>query len=273
MNESDFILKWTDDLKTEIKSLTFQDDDIRKDYFDLTYDVAYCYYRGFILFKFSDFINKGQIAFNKEVYNYKIHINRVAETVKHPPLTAGYFNSLNRSLLIDAWSVFELCVTTLCNGICSKQELCKLLEFHYKEIVGEIKSTKLKDSENSAIRKLTIKRHLTHIPITRKTDFLFKKSKGYGRDIEKDKEYLRFLGRFRNTLHTNFIYYGNEFEYKIGQAHFVFKDNKIVKWYNPFSQPSKLYFYLIGELKEIWKELVMTIEHSGLIQYPDNEQK
>ena len=273
MNDADFILKWTEDLKAEIKTLTFQEDDIRKDYFNLTYDVAYCYYRGFILLKFSDFINKGQIAFNKEIYNYKVHINRVAETVKHPILRASHFNSLNRHMLIDAWSAFELCVTTFCNGICSKQELDKFLEFQYIEIIKGIKERKLNDAEDAEIRRLTIKGHLTHVPITRKTDFLFKKSKCYGRDKEKDKEYLRFLGKFRNTLHTNFIYFGKDYEYKFGQAHFVFKDNKIVKWYDPFKPTPKLCFYLIGELKEIWKELVRTIEYPELIRYPDNEQE
>lgn len=267
MNYSDFILKWTEDLKAEIETLAFNKNDIRIDYFSLTYDVAYCYYRGFILLEFSEFINKGQIGFSKEIYNYKVHIDRVAETFKQPILRASHFNSLNRNMIFDAWSTFELCVTTFCIGICSPQELNKLLEFQYTETVGKIKEGKLNDSEDAEIRKLTIKRHLTHVPINRKTDLLFKKSQGYGRDKKKDKEYLRFLGKFRNTTHSNFIYYGNNYEYKFGDAHFIFNDGENVKWKDPFSPSPKLYFYLIGELKEIWKELSNSIKHPSLIKY------
>lgn len=273
MKDADFILNWTEDLKAEIGTLAFKENDIRKDYFGLTYDVAYCYYRGFILLEFSDFINKGYIAFNKEIYDYKIHVDRVAETVKHPTLTASHFNSLNRSFLIDAWSTFELCVTTMTEAITSEDEKNKLLMHLYYDIKKKVKKIELSTDEELEIQKLTKKKHLTHVPITRKTDLLFKKAKGYGRNEQSDKEFLRFIGKFRNTLHTNFIYYGKDYEYKFGNAHFVFKDGKIVKWADPFSPSPKLYFYLVGNLKEIWKELIKTIKHDELINYPDNEQE
>ena len=131
----------------------------------------------------------------------------------------------------------------------------------------------LSEKEDGEIRKLTVKNHLTHVPITRKTDFLFKKSNGYSRNQNQDKEFLRFFGKFRNTQHTNFIYYGNDYEFKFEHSHFVFRDTKLVKWTDPFSPSPNLYFYLIHELKEIWKELIRTIEHKDLIQYPDNDQE
>jgi hypothetical protein len=273
MKDADFILNWTEDLKAEIKSLAFAHDDIRKNYFELTYDVAYCYYRGFILLDFSDFINNGYIVFKKEIYENKIHIDRVAETTKNPILKKSHFNSLNRNFLIDAWSTFELCVTTIAEAITTEDEKNKLLMHQYNDIKTLIKKIELTEFVDLNIQKLIKKDHLTHVPITRKTDLLFNKAYDYGRNKQCDKEFLKFLGKFRNTLHTNFIYYGKDYEYKFGDAHFIFQDGKIVKWADPFFPSPKLYFYLIGNLKEIWKELINSIKHETLIKYPDNEQE
>ena len=117
---------------------------------------------------------------------------------------------------------------------------------------------------------------MTHISVNKKTDFLFKKVVGYSRIINEDKEFLLFLGRFRNTMHTNFIYYGNDYSYKFGNADFQFENGKMVKWYDPFNDnfvvSPKLYFALMNELKKIWKALILSIPHKNIIQYPDNAQ-
>lgn len=272
MKESNFILQWTEDIKTEINGLPFDSDDIRKDYFGLLYDIAYSYYRGYILLDFADFINKGKILFDQSIYSYKTHVDRVAETPKHPVLTAGYFNSLNRNLLIGAWSNFELCVTTLCAAISDNNELEKMLTFQFRDTVKQLKNSDIDPRDLEKLKKLTIKEHLTHVPINRKSDFLFKKAKHYSRDLSEDKEFLKFMGKFRNTIHTNFIYYGKDYEYRFGQAHFVFKDKKIVKWADPFKGTPRLFFHLMTFLKEIWKEIILTIDHKEIILYPDNEQ-
>ena len=268
-SDADFILKWTEDLKNEVEALDFDVDDIRKEFFGLIYDYAYCYYRDFQSIIVSDFLNKGQIKFDIAVNDYKAHIGRIAVIAKSDLQKESHRNSLIRSLSVGAWSSFELCVTTFCEAICNSAELEKLLEYHYREVVKEIKKCKLSNIEDEKLRKVTIKGHLTHVPIIRKTDFLFKKAKNYQRDINKDKEFLLFFGKLRNTLHTNFIYSGKDYEYKFGNAHFMFNDNKIVKWRDPFKPSPKLHFYLVQELKEIWNELIKSIEYTELIPYPD----
>ncbi|OYX81665.1 MAG: hypothetical protein B7Y83_16980 [Flavobacteriales bacterium 32-34-25] len=118
---------------------------------------------------------------------------------------------------------------------------------------------------------------MTHISVNKKTDFLFKKVVGYSRTINEDKEFLLFLGKFRNTMHTNFIYYGNDYNFKFGNAYFQFENGKMVKWYDPFNDnfvaSPKLYFALMSELKKIWKALILSIPHKNIIQYPDNAQE
>jgi hypothetical protein len=90
--------------------------------------------------------------------------------------------------------------------------------------------------------------------------------------MNADKDFLLFLGKWRNTMHTNYIYYGKDYEYKFGHAHFKFENGKIVKWYDPFEPSPRLYFYLIGNLKDIWAVLIRSIKYDKIIEYPDPEQ-
>lgn len=273
MKDSNFIFNWTERLKSEISLMPFSEDDIRKDFISLIYDVSYAFYRGFILLKISELINKHQIAFDTKVYNdFKIHAGRISETVNHPTLITSHINALNRQLLVDSWSTFELCITTLCESVLNENEKEKLLEHQYRDITKTLKQTEIVSEELNRLKRITKKYHLTHVPISRKIDTLFKKTTNYKRNIKRDKDFLNFLGKFRNTIHTNFIYHGVSFEYSFGEAHYLFEDNKIVKWSDPFRPSPRLFFHQTRELIDIWRELVMRIEYSGEILYPDLEQ-
>jgi hypothetical protein len=272
MNETDFILKWTEDLKSEISRLEFSEDDIRKNFFGLLHDATYSYYLGYVSYNISLFINQGQIGYDANISYYKTHFDRLAEISKLPILKKDHLNSLNRSLNIDSWSIFELCTTTFCFSLCDQAEMEKLLSHQYAEVAKILKNNHLNTEEIDKLKKQLIKEHLTHVPINRKTDFLFKKAVNYYRDVKKDKEFLIFFGKLRNTIHTNYIYYGKDYEYKFGNAHFKFENGMLVKWIDPFEPSPKLFFYLVGELKEIWKTLITVIKFENTICYPDVEQ-
>ncbi|MDB5091195.1 MAG: hypothetical protein JWR09_5189 [Mucilaginibacter sp.] len=272
MQDADLLLEWTDKLKAEIGDLPFNKDDIRLDFFGMVYDAAYNYYRGFIGFKLSQFIKDGQIAFGNQLSEFDKHVKRLMETSMYPMLTKSQMNYLNRHLLIDAWSTFELCTTTFVNAICTDDERDKMLNHHYRDICKNTTKSQISEEDDHKLFSLTNKSHLTHVPITRKTDFLFNKAANYYRDAKQDKEFLIFLGKWRNTMHTNYIYYGKHYEYYYGDVHFIFENEKIVKWYDPFEPSPKLYFYLIGNLKDIWVVLINSIKYDEIIPYPDLEQ-
>lgn len=273
MDNADFLLQWNEKLKTEINKLPFLENDIRKDFLALLYDIKSCYYKEYLLLPIAQLINKGAVVVNESTRNFQKHINNIERIGLHPIYHESHFNSINRGLIIDSWSAFELSVTTFCDGICTPSELEKLLSSQYRETLTAIKKTTLHENDEATLKALLIKDHLTHVPIIRKTDFLFKKVKGYSRSPVSDKEFLRFLGKLRNTMHTNYIYYGKDYEYKFGNAIFVFKNKQRVEWHDPFAPSPKLLFYLIGQLKEIWNELAKTIEHKGFIPYPDLKQQ
>jgi len=58
MTDTDYILKWTEDLKAEIKRSEFASQDIRRDFLKLIYDISYSYYRASTIFDLANFINK-----------------------------------------------------------------------------------------------------------------------------------------------------------------------------------------------------------------------
>lgn len=68
MNESNFIFNWLEDLKFEINELSFGRNDIRTDFYGLVYDIAYTYYKGFLMLNISDFICDGKFVFKDYLY-------------------------------------------------------------------------------------------------------------------------------------------------------------------------------------------------------------
>lgn len=271
MKNSDFIIEWVKDLKQEMQQLQFKEDDVRLDFFGLINDSAYCYYRSYLLFEISALTNQQKLDFGPLKNNE--HIKAIEALSKKSMSNVSHFNSLNRNLILDVWSTFEICINTFCDGIIDKKEKEKLLDWKYRDIIKSLPKNKFTDLQLEKLKSKLQTKHLTHVPIVRKTDFIFKQVVGYSRNIEEDKEFLSFFGQLRNTMHSNYIYYGKSFEYSFGNAKFKFEDGKTVKWYDPFNPTPKLYFYLMGNLKNIWKALIISIKFDSVIYYPDLDQE
>ncbi len=84
MADVDQMLKWSEDLKSEIAELPFKEDDIRKDFFGLLYDIGLTYYRGYMLFDVMYFISEGQITFDASLEHYKPHFDRGIQIAQTP---------------------------------------------------------------------------------------------------------------------------------------------------------------------------------------------
>jgi hypothetical protein len=271
MKSSDFIIEWVEKLKSEMENVPYRVDDIRKDFYGLISDIAYCYYRPYLLFEISELTNKQKINFGNLKNN--IHVKAIEALTKNSLSKKSHFNSLNRNFILDAWSTFEICVNTFCEGVFTGPEIDKLLSYKFSDLNKLLPKERLTVLELNELKSNLETKHLTHVPIVRKTDLLFKKAKGYSRNIEDDKKFLSFFGKLRNTMHSNYIHYGNLFEYTFGNAKFIFNNGELVKWYDPFEPTPKLYFYLVGNLKDIWKALIDSIKFDGVIYYPNLEQE
>lgn len=269
----DFLLVWTENLKAEIQDLPYGVKDVRKDYFKTSYSNVYHYYIGYINLLKSHLLSDERLAFLGNVEPFTDHIERLREIATKHTLLQGYINTLNQRVFVMAWSLFELSISTFYEAVVDSKELNR----QYREIHSEVsKNVVIKEGRELRLEKILVNESLHSIPILRKCNYLFKIANGkYSTRIEDDKEFLYFFGKLRNTMHSNFIYYGKDYEFRFGHAKFLFRNKKLVVWNDPFDTMPvpcvKLYVYLIGELNRITKELFNSIEFADIIEYPDPE--
>lgn len=270
MKNSDFIIDWVENHRSIVKQFAFVENDVRLDFFGLINDIAYCYYRNYLLFEISTLMSQKKISVDF-VKNNK-HIKAVEFLTRGKETSLSHFNSMNRQLLVDSWSTFEMCLNIFATSVLNQEEINKLLNTNYSNAVKAIGKNILSEEQLEKLKVSLTQENLTHISITRKIDSIFKIVKGYSRNIQDDKKFLLFYLKFRNSMHSNYIYYGKSFEYEFGHAKFIFINEKQIVWSDPFKETPKLYFHLMGNLRDIWKAIILTIPFEERINYPDLDQ-
>lgn len=269
MENLDFLLNQILETNTLASNIPFDLADIRRSYFGFHESLLRNYYRGFCYVAIDADIKAGNIILGENSQFFK----HIFDKKKSPNFhEQSYLHNLNRRVYLDSWSNFETCITVLVNGLISDNERKNLLNYKVSGIIAALKKSDVNVTKDQ-IKDQFIEDHLTHVPIVRKLDILYKKlEKGYSRNIQDDREFLKFFGKLRNTMHSNFIYYGNSYEYRFGHAHFIFENEQIVKWLDPFEGTPKLQVYLVNNLMKIWREIISKIKHPEIIPYPCPEQ-
>ena len=223
------------------------------------------YYRGFY------FLETGKIISENKVIQDNLDIspnqmNLLNLTYTSDNSLKGYVSYHNRNLIISSWSIFELLITTLCDFILDEKTKEELLSHD----LSEIKKAFNIEGVGSADKKF-IKKHLAHVPIPRKCDAIYKQiHTNYSRKAKEDKRFLRFAGDFRNTIHSNFIYYGSlNNKYDFDDVEFIFEKNKVVRYSDSDEIGPTLYIKLIARLKDISLAICNDLNISDTILYPD----
>ena len=272
MEDLDFLLKYSEDLKVEIDKLPFHRDDIRTIYFTFYYDLVYNLYISKSLYELSLYISKGGIMFPESILEFEKHIQRLIEISKFEVLTRSFNNNINRSFFFDAFSSFEVCLNVFCGSIFKADEIDHLLKHSLNEVDHILKNIEVNESIQGKLNKLLLKTHLTHVPFIRKIETLFKYCKSeYHGNINDDREFLIFLSKLRNTIHTQWVYFGNSYEYFYDQdTHFVFQNGKQVVWTNPYDDGgARLFVKMFDRLKGIWKNFIFGISFDNFIPFYD----
>lgn len=270
--ELDFMQTWIDNLKTFINESHYEEDDIRKDYFYTSHTNVNHYYLSYINLFNSYIISTGNFAINKKIANnFRGHFDRLIFVTRHPSHCQAHFNTLNQRVFVMAWSLFELSISTFYEHIVEDTELNRQYSELYREV---LKNVKVEEGKEEKVKKLLIQSSLHQISIGRKYNYLIKKADGYSRNKAEDKAFLEFFGKMRNTIHSNFIYYGKNYKYRFGDSEFIFTNQKQVVWSDPFEKhkliPSvELYFHLIGQLNSIANEIFKCNPCEEKINYPD----
>lgn len=266
MDPLEYLRLGLEQIKSDIYSSPFEEDDMRREFFHLQFDVLNNYYSGCSFLALANHLPTGNVLFSKgEIERIDLHIQRLTEIGIHPTLNASFRNNINRSVVVDSWSVFEFCLTIIGDYVLSETEKNELLAEQYLVINDILKNITIPDKENEKLKKILSKRHLTHVSVNRKCDKLFTKTKFYPRDVSADKQFLLFYGRYRNCLHSNYIYYGNDTEFEFKGIRFLFHNGQPVT-HGQFD--IKYHFDLAIEMMEIFKSIMLTIDYESKIPYP-----
>lgn len=271
MKYSEYLFKISEVQKKYCLGLKFPEDDIRTDFHGMVYDLAHNYYCGHVAFELSQEMVKGNVMFNKELYDYKTHIDRLTEIVKLPMLTTSYLSSLNKQYAIGVWTAFETSVSVIAETILSDSEKQELFSVKKDEIINLLKN---KDVDAGTLEKISSKltdTHLSLVPLVRKFRKILNHYNGqYKRTVADDVKFIEFYGKMRNTLvHSNGIYYGKDDIFNFKNYVFKFENGKMFTYTADQEMPPRLYIELSSTLAEIYIALTNLLSDIKEIKYPD----
>ncbi|WP_123898320.1 hypothetical protein [Aureibaculum marinum] len=223
--------KIANDIKIEVKksynflyswAKKYSDKDVRSAFFELSYISLYSHYRNFYTgIDFNQFYEPfKEIPHN----NHPEHLNTIFK---------NYYHSSNFMLMIRVYSSFELSLNLICDKCLNEKNKNELLNIDAEKLKKDLKNCHLILPDN-IYNKHKFK-SLSRVPFLRKLRLLLKQQEKE-LSIER-KEILNFfecLMHYRNSIHTNFVYQGNEdkhyeIEYNNEIITFNFKNNEIVQ--------------------------------------------
>lgn len=204
------------------------------------------------------------------------YLNFLTKVNGHP--TAGYeapsiignmINGLNRKYIIDIWMVFEAFITSI-----FESEVDELTIESYQNAKADAIIKRFKDLSQADKDFIYKKLRTPLIPFDQKLNKIYKLIKDrYSRDINADKEFLKFFYALRNGQHMNFVFRGREFEYKFQNTLFIFRNNLPFNEYdltNPANRRISalmLRFEFILKFKKIIEEFSRCIQTEFIKSY------
>jgi hypothetical protein len=239
-------------------SLPYNEKDVRLEYFEFMLSIIDRFHTGHANMELLDEIVQKKLLkdliLNSEHYRLLLD-NRLDEKGFH-----SYFQDLNRQFIIDSWSVFELTITKILDSVLDATSRDEFLNKEYNQVKKILDSEILSESNKKMIFRLLkegrfLKNHITHQSINRRYEKLFDIFQFDRLKIKEYKQFLEFLGKYRNSLHYNFIYSGQSFEYEFKDLKFSFIDQK------PIQVPNKPWtIEIISGLIDICKNIFKCID-------------
>lgn len=258
------ILKRINVIDNITNQLTFIDNDARLDFLLFHRSILTNFYRGFLLMKIVKGVNNKLIAFDT---SFKQEMGNLVQLFRTPEMSNSYENALYRRFFIDVFSNFEFFMTSVCEAILSNKTKEELLEWKSKDILQKLKKYELGEAHSILYNTLKEKQ-FSSVPFNRRIKSLFAIVKSnYKGDYSADKKFLLFTQKLRNTIHSNFNYFGDDDEYYFGSAHYVFKYGNPIGWYDEKRSNLILKLDLAERIKDIWVHLINAIERTAPIKY------
>jgi len=169
-------------------------------------------------------------------------------------------SNFHYGFIIKCFSTFEFCISQICKSILDNTALEKIKSKEYNEIMEILKCKDISEEVKMKFECFK-KKYLEHVSINLKLDQIYKFYNIHKfldvNQINKDKEFLKFFGKLRNSIHSNFVYYGNDYNYLHNGTKYTFIDGKPFKQ-DPLNDLSL--FELSIELRKIYERLIENIE-------------
>jgi hypothetical protein len=256
----DFLLLETEKVKEEIHSLKYEKLDVRHSFYCLFYTITYNYYLGQVSYTLSKLMANERVTFHEKDIDFSNHFHRITQIAKIELMEMGFFAALNRNVILNSWTAFELAISDIFNTICVDNEKDKIIiDLNHKIIkaIGDL----AQENQEVVIKSLT---KSTFIPLIRKFRNLVDKKK-YKRNYKQDLEFLTFVNAYRNCmLHSNGIYNGKNFEYEYNEVKYEFIDQEMFSETNHYPY---VYWDMAFEIKNIFSTLITCVNHKELIEY------
>jgi hypothetical protein len=254
-------------LVAEIKAHPLSTEDTRRSYLELTLNVFNAYYIQWNTVLAARIIAGKQFSVTEEEQNTLSIFNK---SITDLNFLYTRRNGAYRGLFIESWSTFEFCLTYLCDFLFSDEVKKELLEQDLNEIKRVLASYSLSEAHMQKVVKMFYRDHLTHVPITRKYNKLYSQFREhYIGDWIEDSSFLEFFGKYRNTMHTNYIYHGKDKSYTFLGITYYFENGKAVS--QSVDPNINNTFDLAVKLKNTCKRLFDAIQHPELIPFPSDQ--
>jgi hypothetical protein len=266
MEDLTYIQQGLEQLVAEIKNHPVPSEDTRRSYLELTLHTFNLYYVQWNTVQAARVIQ--QKSFPIVQSEGKILLI-FAESVAEESFVMRR-NSAYRGLLTESWSTFEFCLTYLCEYLFDGAIKDDLLNYEFNEVCNIIKNKELTEPERRKLEKKFIKDHLTHVPMVRKYSKIHAAYEDYYQgDWGEDKLFLEFYAKYRNSMHTNYIYHGNDKQYTFLEITYTFTNGEPIEH---SEEPSiNNMFDLALKLKDTCKRLFDAIQYPGLIPFPEGK--
>lgn len=254
-------------LVVEIKAQPLGTEDMRTSYLELTLHIFNLYYIQWNTVLSARIVAQKRFLVTQEE-RYALSI--FGESVSDPDFFYMRRNSAYRGLLIESWSAFEFCLTYLCDFLFTSEAKKELLEQDLNDIKKVLARYSLSDAHMQKVTKMFYRDHLTHVPMTRKYNKLYSLFRQhYQGNWSEDSSFLEFFGKYRNTMHTNYIYQGKDKSYSFLGITYHFANGEAV---SHSEEPTiNNMFDLAVKLKDTCKRLFDAIQHPGLIPFPSDQ--
>ena len=266
------IIQFSEELAARALASNYPKNDVRIDFFNLIANLTYQYYLEQIALESSALFKNEKLRCTELNFYHKI--NDFVKLAENEVLAKSYLNSTNRGLLIDSWSSFEVCLSSICDKFFSEKDKLSIQSKTYNDVEKCLNRYKLDEDTKKQIEGILVVKEFWLTSTNSKfTKLLSLLKKNYCKeDLEKDREFLLFLNKFRNTIHSNNIYFGNDekpyiFDCVDSRVEFRFDKGGLVK-YDSIASPF-LFFRLIVRLTEVYTEIISHLGDIEFIPYPD----